>query len=755
MSSKNSLIQIPWPRRVNSDISPSMLAPDESPVIRNIKTRALPYDVRPRNGMKYLGTWRTATSAGSGLQVFKDNPASWIPYHAIFAPNSDRLIIAMVNQEANNSPDWPFYYSPQEVLDGHVAYAAGGGVLGTGIQFPAEKGNPTYNVAPWSVGYLTLTVTNTSATTELTDFRGFSSGPITFWGQPVYYDGTCFFNKADTVYRPAAWSPYTKYYHSGTSPTHSISMSTVDHLNRVIQWGGKAGATTLVDDGLSGNATFTNASSSASFSVAPTSSLTGWIVQLQGTPPTLGMTEPAYTYSYRIKTHTASQTAFSIERPYALGENTTNVPNATAVTVKALPSNTVLGTPLGIYALALFNDRLFGGRARLSSALTTGSPQAYPSPIGEYGGDYPNALVWSKPGNPQKWPDQNFALVGEDGGEPITGLSVVGDRLIVFKPHRTYVVTGYDEESFQIDKLSDVVGCPYPNGMVQYEGTLYFCNQDGVWATDGQTVRSISQPEPGHGITALWGTRKWSRAQGMSDHYFWPTMAVTPDAHLVVCCHYPLSTTDYAANFVYDIKNEAWSEWGMSDATLNPIRVVTAPNGKVYGIHRWFITEITDCWNVGIEGQVYDEYPVLSTGTMTKLAVVPELEVWFNASPGNTFRVREMQVDHKVHYAHTASGVTYHPWAISFATDPDLVLGATSHSITARWVNSVGYDPTQPRHYSDRLPETFQRAAQTMRVKLTGNTYPDSNLRMKNWTLLSMKFTVDTTRQMGVDNSAT
>lgn len=759
MSSKNSLIQVPWPKRVNSDISPSMLAADETPVLRNVKTRSLPYDVRPRNGMKYLGTWRAAVATG-GTGTFKDNSAAWIPYHAMFSPNSDNMIVGLVKQEANDSPDWPFYYSYQQAYDGYVASAAASGVLGNGIQFPFLKPNPTYLTVPYAIGKITASVTSTAFTVTNESWR--SDGETSnFWGLPVYYDGTVFYTKADPI-GLGGLSIYSKYSDTSTSPTKSIDLSVAPYyaLNRVVQWGGVINPTASITDPLSrapsATATANNASVTVTLGGASAYSYAGFIFQFQGTPGTSGMSNPAYTFGYRVKSQTSGSTALVLERPYALGETTANVPNITpAVTIKVQPTNHILGAPAGIWCLALFNDRLFGGRARISAALSTGAPQGYPSPVGEYGGDYPNALVWSKPGNPQRWPDQNFALVGEDGGEPITGLAVVGDKLIIFKPHRTYVMTGYDEDSFQIDKLSDVVGCPYPNGMVQYEGVLYFCDQNGVWATDGETVRSISAPQPGHGITALWNTRKWSRAQGMSDHYFWPTMAVTPDAHLVVCCHYPLSTTDYADNFVYDIRNEAWSEWGVSDKTLNPIRVVTAPNGKVYGIHRWFITEITDCWNVGVNGQVYDEYPVLSTGTLTKLAVVPEVEVWFNASPGNTFRVNEMQVDHKVHYAHTSSGVTYQPWTIQFATDPDLVLSSTQHSITARWTDSATYDTTQPRHYSDRLPETYQREAQTMRVKLTGNTYPDANLRMKDWTLLAMKFTVSTTRQMGVDNSTT
>ena len=760
MSSKNSLIQIPWPKRVNSDISPSMLAPDESPVIRNIKTRALPYDVRPRNGMKYVGTWQAASGSGTGTKDFKANPASWIPYHAIFSPASDTIIVGLVNQEANASPDWPFYYVVQEVVNASSAYGSSGLSSGGG-QFPWAKPNVLVGIAPYSIGKVVLTISNGVGTLANGVWR--SDGPseyLSFWGQPTYYDSSVFFTLADPSKRNGL-TLRTKYW-DGTSATTKALQD--GQLNKIIQWGGTYNPTGTFDPLTKKTATAsswgTNGSVTMNLNVAPGTGVSpmGYIHTLNGTVGTGGMTAPAYTYNYRVTSGGASITTMALDRAYGLGESSTNVPTATTTGAPSTtqPMQSLLGSPPGIWTTAVFNDRLFGARGRVSAALSSGATaQEWPTPINEYSGDYPNALMWSKPGNPQKWPDQNFVLVGSDGNEQISALAALNDKLIIFKPNRTYVLTGYDEESFQINKLSDVVGCPYPNAVALYENTLYFANQDGVWATDGTSIRQISAPQPGHGITALWNSRKWSRAQGMSVRFFWPTMAVTPDAHLVFCCHYPLSTSDYADNFVYDIRNDAWSEWGMSDKTLNPIRVVQAPNGNVYGIHRWFITDITDCWNVGVVTQVYDEYPLLSDGTMTKLAVVPEIETWFSASPGNTFRVNEMQIDHKVHYSYATSGLGYTPWTIQFATDPDLVLGTTEHSITARWVTTSGYSSTQPRHYSDRLPETYQREAQTMRVKLTGNTYPDNKLAMKDWTLLAMKFTVSATRQMGVDNSTT
>tara|TARA_R110000868_G_scaffold209170_2_gene458794 strand:- start:1344 stop:3356 length:2013 start_codon:yes stop_codon:yes gene_type:complete len=670
------------------------------------------------------------------------------------------MYVSLVNQQGQYDPSWSFYQTPTEYLT--AGFKADGSLHSGAITYPS--GNPathkagTSGVAPYNLGsvYVDLTGLTAPGVAWYDD----ENLPTQTWGKPAYYDGLTFISTASESYTLTIGTPanrpargLTKYYNS-LSLLNDASIPNYSYIRALASDRNPRSTTAWL-----GDITISNGSTAGTMSVSNATSLSGSVFRVFS-PATSGVSgvplEPRFLYNYRVKTHVAGTSTIELDRPYALGETATNIPNLVAGPSKLSSEADLRGAPKGAADLTIFNDRLFAARSLVSTTLATGTPQAYPSPVGSYGGYYGNAVAWSKPGNWNYWPDQNFAIVDQDANDPVTGICALSDKLVIFKKHKTYVMTGYDEDSFQIDKLSDVVGCPYPNGMALYEGMLYFCNQDGVFVTDGQVVRSISSPQPGHGITTIWNTRKWSRAQGCDPMYFWPTMAVTPDAHLVLCCQHVLTTTDYADNFVYDILNESWSEWGMEDKTLNPIRVVAAPNGKVYGVHRWWTSEITDCWNVGVEGPVYDEYPLLAGGTATKVAVVPEVEVWFAASPGNTFRVNEMQIDHKVHYAKAASvGGVYTPWTIKMATDPDLVLGTTEHSISARWVTSVGYDATQSQHYSDRVLETFQREAQTFRVRFIGNTLENGDLLMKSWTLLALKFVVSTTRKMGIDNSTT
>ena len=724
VGSKSQLVAVPFPQRLNSDTPPSLLRPEETPVLRNVMPRSLPTELRPRNGLTSVVTWRAATDAWGAGEVFKDAPASWIPYHAIFSPDSRYLLVGTVKQAGANSPNWSPYYTPTATVPGTTLYSTSG----TG-------------------GYVGLDVTTGTLTYD-NDWINGSLTNVQMWGQPVYYDGCVLWQNAADV---AGNSPLTKYYHSGQA-AYSYMITGVSSVHA---WGGTLSASIGIVSSYDRTATVSNATTAVTLGSSVAESMKGWLIYPRGTPGTAGQPNPAYRWLYKVKSHTAAGTAMTLERPYGLGETTTNVPNLAACDTRTLQSGDVFGAIPGGVTLAVFNDRVFSARGTVSTTLTTGAPQTYPSPVGEYGGYYGNALFWSKPGNFNRWPDQNFALVDQDADDPITGLYTLGDSLIIFKSTKMFRMTGYDEDSFQIDKISEVVGCPYPMGMVSYEGTLFFANQEGVWAYNGDSLQSITAPDGSHGISKLWASRPWSRAQGMSKEYFWPTMAVTPDGHLLVVCHYPLATDQYNDHFVYDTKSGSWATWGMNTATANPIRVVTAPNGKVYGIHRWFVSELTDLFNPSVLSPRYDSYPALATGTTTKESVAPEAEVWFNATSGMTVRLREMQVDHKVHYTYSDSTPSYSPWTIKLATDPDLTLGSTEHSVQARWISDSGYDYTRPLHYSDRFPETFQREAQTIRVRLTGDTYPDANERIRDWSLYGIKLTLDPTRQLGVDNSTT
>lgn len=743
MSSKNSLIQIPWPRRLNTDKAPSLLSSDETPVLKNVLTRRLPHEVRPRNGMLQMTKNWTASNY---LAVAYGSTTHRQPYHAIISPDSKTMIV--------------FNTISTEYLDVTQGNAT------PYLNRSRYQANTTSNTSLYNsvsgAGHVCVDLTGTNATPDNT-FGQFNTYGLQAWGQPVYYDSCCFFQAAFDQFTPSVRS---KYYDS----TQTDHRRVITKDSYPIVWGGVNN--TLTATNTSGTRLINATNGSATVTIVSGSggpaNLEGHIMTFNNVTAvgTNGMPEPTYQYQYRVRKDNGA--TIELDRPYGLGESTTNCPNLTGagVSVAFTPWAYLRNAIPGGVTLAVFNDRMFSARGVVSATLATGAPQSWPSPVGEYGGFYGNAIFWSKPGNWNRWPDQNFAIVGQDAEDPITAMRVVGDSLVIFKATKTYVMTGYDEDSFQIDKISDVIGCPYPSGMTEYEGSLYFCNMDGVYAYSGEGLRCISAPAGGTGISERWAARSWHRtytdlsAFGESkERFFWPTMAATQNGHIIVVCQ-PAGTLNarnaftFEDFFVYDVQNDAWSEAGISTKNTNPVRVVTAPNGKVYGVHRDFLTDMTDVFNPAYPGSLYDQYP---TGGVAVSAndriVVPEVEVWFQPGPGNTVRLRECQIDHKCHYSAASSGGNYFAWNFTIGTDPALVLSSTQHSIPHRWVNSTGYVFTDPRYYSDRFWGTWQREAQSVRVKLTGTGSPTDPIKSRS--LYALKFTVDTTRQMGIDNSTT
>lgn len=780
MSSKNQLIQVPWPRRLNTDRPAPLLTPEETPVLRNIMPRLLPHEVRPRNPVRYLtatypgttGTyWGFMQATTSGAYYTASNQAL-MPYHAIVQPDGGGVFVFVANPIRNfNSTNATALQTPYESRAKVAAAGTDYWLRGTGLGGLGQTGafgvglpgSSTIDGSKWDV----VSTNNTQA-----------------FGAPVYYDSCVFWCAAADSYPNSFNSKYCD-----TTTTTDRKVVTKEAYVCV----GGAGYTQF-NPFTSVTTTLTIANGSTKGTIPVSALVTthaGWIITLTGSPTVNGMPQPQYQYQYRIKS-VDSTTAITLDRPYGLGESATNCPALATCSIKVEPWAPLQNSIPGATTLALFNDRVFSARGTVSQTLATGAPQEYPTPVGEYGGYYGNAIFWSKPGNWNRWPDQNFAIVDQDGNDPITGLYSLGDKLIIFKTNKIFAMSGYDEDSFQIDKVTDVVGCPYPNGMVSFEGVLYFANMEGVWSYDGTNLRNISSPAGGQGISQMWNSRAWYRANAWGpapSDSFWPTMAVTPDAHLLVVVNPDFASgtnvsgvLTWEDNFVYDIRNDAWGEWGVEDIsggkTYNPVRVVTQhTTGKVYGIHRSWISDLTDMFNPSFGGQNVtwvtrtDSRPALvdnlvANPSVSQLTFTCNIESWFQPGPGNTVRVRECQVDHGALYlastwpANTPSDKPV--WTFKIATDPKLQLGSTQHTVYARVESSITYDATDivnnNRLFSDRFPETFQTEAQAVRVAFTGTVQtPADNLsvpRYSGWSLYSLKFTVDTTRQMGVDNTA-
>lgn len=78
-------------------------------------------------------------------------------------------------------------------------------------------------------------------------------------------------------------------------------------------------------------------------------------------------------------------------------------------------------------------------------------------------------------------------------GEPVVGLDVVNDYLLVFCPFSIYVVTGFTEDDIQLQVLKTDVGLISPNAKTLVQGNLHFYTHQGPYVTDGSSVFFIGR----------------------------------------------------------------------------------------------------------------------------------------------------------------------------------------------------------------------------------------------------------------------
>ena len=762
----SKLINIPFPEGVNSDAPVSKLEDSESPIIRNVMTRYLPTQVIPRNGIPVVTSWALALD-GSDQWAEADG---WFPYFAAPAHDGRTFLIGTTDGTCK----WASYYQPTDLpkpeYKNEFLYNKGYGFIEVSLMIPTTPDDPMANLSygTWKSG-------------------GSKGIQANFWGQWAHYDGMTFICAAADTINGTATVKYAAKFSDPASTTKGQSQN----------WNYAAlpGAENILPlaflQAWSGRVTISPSDSrNESVTITPTAEENKYSTKISAVDSkhvgriawhAAGTAKPLTHYEYKIKSTT------HFERPYLLGLKKDEGPTSTNMIGEYAP---VVNAPIGSHTLTVFRERVFGARGHISQTWADTLHQGFPEAIEGVGGYYGNAVVWSQPGAPTKWPTTNYAIVDNDDADPITAMYAMDDALYIFKATRTYRMIGYDEESFSVEKVSNVVGCPYPNGVTAYEGTMYFVSDDAVYSMTNGELENLTVTGSGKGISNLLAERPWAlhknREQELQGtpmyEYYWPTVAVTPDGHLLMCCqdikggYDPLKLTD---NFCYDIATGTWSEWGYYNKALNPLRVMQGPTGRVYGVHHSFMTELTDVWNpTANQLPVYDEVPNLTPeylhwyeapnvyeapiwhgkswgeemlkSALTRTPVPVQMDVYVS-SPGSTTRINEMQIDHGIY----AEAEYIKPtWQVSFASDPDMREVIDTHTIKPRVKDKADTVGLDEYHFSDRLLNTFQREGQTIRIVFTCLTDITDN-PPESYRLYNVFMVAEQVRTLGVDNSPT
>lgn len=112
--------------------------------------------------------------------------------------------------------------------------------------------------------------------------------------------------------------------------------------------------------------------------------------------------------------------------------------------------------------------------------------------------DYPNRLRWSHPDQAEDWAELDYIDIREGGGR-ISGLMSFQDHLLIFKEDSIWGLYGYDSDSWQLIRISRVVGCPSPASITRSPGAVFLFSpsstRPGIYAYLGAgDPEHISEP---------------------------------------------------------------------------------------------------------------------------------------------------------------------------------------------------------------------------------------------------------------------
>lgn len=112
----------------------------------------------------------------------------------------------------------------------------------------------------------------------------------------------------------------------------------------------------------------------------------------------------------------------------------------------------------------------------------------------ESGTSYFSRFYWSAIKSISSWDAADFIDVSLDDGQTITGLKVLGDRLVVFKERSIHVVTftGDADIPFTVQKSNSDVGCINHFSIQEANNGLIFLATDGLYIFDGNNSYKIS-----------------------------------------------------------------------------------------------------------------------------------------------------------------------------------------------------------------------------------------------------------------------
>lgn len=187
------------------------------------------------------------------------------------------------------------------------------------------------------------------------------------------------------------------------------------------------------------------------------------------------------------------------------------------------------------------------------------------------GTTYPSRVYFSSTGSISDWSATDFININTNDGQVITGMEVLGDRLVIFKTDSIYNIfyTGSSDIPFYVQRSDSDVGCVAGHSIQNIKNNLIFLSTNGLYAYDGLTSTKISDR-----ITPTIDDYNESRFQyAVSENYrpknqYWLTVT---DG----------SGSEHNEVIVWDYYHNAFTRYdGLKIASL--VRVFTSSGDRLY-----------------------------------------------------------------------------------------------------------------------------------------------------------------------------
>lgn len=445
-----------------------------------------------------------------------------------------------------------------------------------------------------------------------------------------------------------------------------------------------------------------------------------------GTNGTATTAKEAY-YVYKMTTPLPGVifggSAFTQE--YGRGAVVGTVPNETPASgatrnFRLQPVAPVLNGPYGANHVNEFQGRLFAlGGTRASRVFPLADMS---STYNMYSGRslLSNIVQWSS-GIAEDWPEQNFFFIDDASNDVLMSSGTISDLQVICTKNNTYVMSGYDEDSFQLDNLMRHDGCADHRSMRNIEGRLYWLGLEGLWSWGGAglPVRE-SHPRSGVGIRSDIKQQRDKITTSTNYPYTIHTALGRSRDRLLFVNVYGVPSSGLGATYTYYPASGAFSRLQMdtyyhyvqSPSTTQRMQVPQFFfdfQGRNYAVGSTTVWDVTNLFDevstaagddAPLEHVTLDQYRTTADGAGT-VDIGGRIQFRdFVVRPGRTVRVKEMAVEHSIQHDGTNAAVD-----VTLGVDhSQTTQSSTIKTLQARDYNGAGtVEFDNGRYFVDRI----------------------------------------------------